>query len=220
MEKIVIFGNGSVAKSAYYKLSLDTPHQVAAFTVDPAFISENALFDLPVVPFDEVAALYPPGEYKMLIAVGYVKQNRIKAERFAQAREMGYQMISYVNSQALVSPEVTIGANCVINAQAIISPYVTIGDNVTIGVGAFVGHDTVIQDHCFIGDRVAIAGSVTIEPYCFLGIGSIVRNKVSIARECVIGAGALILQDTKPREVYVGQAAELLPISSDQLQIG
>jgi acetyltransferase-like isoleucine patch superfamily enzyme len=67
---------------------------------------------------------------------------------------------------------------------------------------------------------VAIAGSVTIEPYCFLGIGAIIRNKVVIARECVIGAGALILQDTKPREVYAGRAADLLPITSDQLQIG
>lgn len=220
MEKIIIFGNGSVAKSTYYKLSLDSPHTVVGFTVDSNFIGESTLFDLPVIPFNEIASVYSPDEHKMLIAVGYVNQNRIKADRFDQARAMGYQMISYVNSHALVSPEVTIGSNCMINAQAIISPFVTIGDNVTIGVGAFIGHDTVIQDHCFIGDRVTIAGSVTIEPYCFLGIGSIIRNKVSIAQDCVIGAGALILQDTKPREVYAGRAAELLPLTSDQLQIG
>lgn len=220
MEKVIIFGNGPVAKSAYLKLTLDSPHDVIAFTVDPAFIVENTLFDLPVIPFGDIASTYPPDEHSMLIAVGYVNQNRVKAERFDQARSMGYRFISYVSSNAMISPEVTIGDNCVINPQAIISPYVTIGDNVTIGVGTFIGHDTVIQDHSFIGDRVAVAGGVTIGPFCFLGIGSIIRNKISIARECVIGAGALILQDTKPKEVYMGRQADLLPVPSDQLRGG
>lgn len=219
MEKVVIFGNGSVAKAAYYKLTLDSPHEVIGFTVDPSHLKEKTIFDLPVVPFPDVASIYPPDSYRMIIAVGYVKQNKIKAERFEQAREMGYQLLGHVSSAAFVSPEVKIGENCLINAQSIISPFVQIGDNVTIGVGTFIGHDSVIKDHCFIGDRVAIAGGVTIEPYCFLGIGSIIRNKVTVARECVIGAGALILQDTKAKEVYMGRAADLLPIPSDQLSL-
>jgi sugar O-acyltransferase (sialic acid O-acetyltransferase NeuD family) len=220
MKKVIIFGNGAVAKSAYLKLTLDSPHDVIAFTVDPDFIVEKTMFNLPVIPFGDVASMYPPEEHSMLIAVGYVNQNRIKAERFDQAKSMGYQFISHVSSNALISPEVTIGDNCMINPQVIISPYVKIGDNVTIGVGTFIGHDTVIQDHCFIGDRVAIAGGVTIESFCFLGIGSIIRNKISIARGCVIGAGALILQDTKPKEVYMGRQADLLPVPSDQLRSG
>lgn len=219
MEKVVIFGNGSVAKAAYYKIQLDSPYEVIAFTVDRAFITEETIFDLPVVPFSDVAALYPPESYSMLIAVGYVKLNKTKAERFDQAKAMGYRLLSHISSAALVSPEVTIGENCMINAQCVVSPFVDIGNNVTIGVGTIIGHNVSIKDHCFIGDGVAIAGGVTIEPYCFLGIGSIVRNKVSIARECVIGAGSLILQDTKPKEVYMGKAADLLPVPSDQLNI-
>jgi sugar O-acyltransferase (sialic acid O-acetyltransferase NeuD family) len=220
MEKVIIFGNGSVAKAAYYKITLDSPHEAIAFTVDPSHLKEQTLFDLPVVPFPDVASLFPPDAYRMMIAVGYVKQNRLKAERFEQAKAMGYQLLGHVSSAALVSPEVTIGENCMINAQSIVSPFVQIGANVTIGAGTIIGHDVVIKDHCFIGDGVAIAGGVTIEPYCFLGIGSIIRNKVTVARECVIGAGALILQDTKPKEVYMGRAADLLPIPSDQLSLG
>ena len=219
MEKVVVYGNGPVAHSAYLKLTYDSPYEVVAFTVDQEYITEDKLNELPVVPFAQVISLYPPDEYKMLIAVGYVKGNKLRAERYHQAREMEYRLISNVSSAAMVSPGIIMGDNCMINAQSIISPNVSIGNNVIIGAGTFIGHDTVIKDHCFIGDRVAIAGGVTIEPYCFLGIGSTIRNKVSIARECIIGAGALILQDTQEREVYMGKAADLLPVSSDKLMI-
>ncbi len=219
MEKVIIFGNGPVAKNAYIKLTHDSPYQVAAFAIDPEFLSDATIFDLPVVPFPDVATLYPPEEYRMLIGVGYVKLNRIRAERFEQSRAMGYRLLNHISSAALVAPETTMGENCMVNAQSMISPQVQIGDNVIIGAGSFIGHDVVIKDHCFIGDRVAIAGGVTIEPYSFLGIGSIIRNKVTIGRECIIGAGALILQDTKPNEVYMGREADLLPIPSNQLSL-
>ncbi len=220
MEKVVIFGNGPVARSAYLKLTHDSPHKVVAFTIDPDYLTEETMYDLPVVPFPEVSRRFPPDEFRMLIGVGYVKLNRIRAQRFQQTKEMGYRLLSHISSAAMVAEEVTIGENCMINAQSIISPGVQIGDNVIIGAGSFIGHDTVIKEHCFIGDRVAIAGGVTIEPFSFLGIGSIIRNKVTVARECIIGAGALILQDTRPNEVYMGKAADLLPIPSDQLSLG
>lgn len=219
MDKVIIFGNGPVARNAYLKLTHDSPYRVAAFTIDPAYLSEETLCGLPVVPFPDVAALYPPEEYRMLIGVGYVKLNRIRAARFEQSRAMGYRLLSHVSSSAMVGPETTMGENCMVNAQSMISSQVQIGNNVIIGAGSFIGHDTVIKDHCFIGDRVAIAGGVAIEPYSFVGIGSIIRNKVTIARECIIGAGALILQDTKPNEVYMGRAADLLPIPSNQLSL-
>jgi sugar O-acyltransferase (sialic acid O-acetyltransferase NeuD family) len=219
MAKVVIFGNGPVAKNAYLKLTHDSPHEVAAFAIDPAYLKDDTLFDLPVVAFPNLVSHYPPDDYKMVVAVGYVKLNQIRAERYQQAKEMGYQFINHISSAALVAPHSTLGENSMINAQTIVSPFVEIGNNVIIGAGSFIGHDVVIKDHCFIGDRVAIAGSVTIEPYCFLGISSTIRNKVTIARECIIGAGSLILQNTQEKEVYMGKASEPLPITSDKLAI-
>lgn len=219
MNKVVLYGNGPIATSAYYKLTHDSPYEVAGFTVDADFIEQDTMFDLPVVPFPEVESIYPPDAYKMMIAVGYVKLNRIRAERFQQAKAMGYELISHVSSSAIIAPGLSIGENCTISVNTIVSPEVKIGDNVIIGAGTLIGHHTVIKENCFIGDHVSIAGGVTIESSCFLGISSTVRDKLTIARECIIGAGALILQDTHEREVYIGKAAEPLPILSDKLRL-
>jgi sugar O-acyltransferase (sialic acid O-acetyltransferase NeuD family) len=219
MNKVILFGNGPIATSAYYKLTYDSTYEVAGFTVDAGFIKQDTLFDLPVVPFPEVESIYPPDVYKMIIAVGYVKLNRIRTERFQQAKAMGYELISHVSSSAIVAPGLKIGENCTISTHTIVSPEVVIGNNVIIGAGSLIGHHTVIKENCFIGDHVSIAGGVTIEPSCFLGISSTVRDKLTIARECIIGAGALILQDTQEKGIYMGESAELLPILSDKLRL-
>lgn len=219
MAKIVLFGNGQVASVAYYRLKYDSPHEVVAFTVDAAFIQDDTLLGLPVVPFEEVAAWYPPAEFQMLISISYRQVNRLRAEKYHQAKAKGYELISYISSRATVWAGSTIGDNCQIAEGSIIHPFVSIGNNVFVGTGSIVGHHTAIQDHCTLSTRVTVTGSNTIEAYSFLGAGSTIRDRVKIACECVISAGAVILEDTQPNEVYMAAAAELLPIASDDLPI-
>lgn len=197
----------------------DSPYQVCAFTVDREYIKEDTIFELPVIPFELIQSSYPPGEYGMHIAVGHVRVNRIRAQKYEQAKAMGYQLISYINSRAVTWPGLVYGDNCKIGPNATINPFAQIGNNVRIGSGSNVGHHTIIKDHCSLASNVAIAGNVTVEPYCLIGTNATIRDRISIARECVIGAGAVILQDTKPGEVYLGNPAELLPISSDHLPV-
>ncbi len=217
MEKIVLFGTGSMASVLHYYLTHDSPFEVTAFCVDREYLKKDNLHGLPVVPFDEVASIYPPDEHRMLIAIGYVKVNRLRAERYYQAREMGYRLVSYVSSKATIWSGLTVGENCKISANTMVQPFAEIGNNVFIGSGSVIGHHTVIKDHCYLATNVVVAGSVTIEPYSFLGTGSIVRNKLTIAREAVIGAGAVILEDTTEQGVYMSQPAERLPIASHEL---
>jgi sugar O-acyltransferase (sialic acid O-acetyltransferase NeuD family) len=219
MEKIVLFGTGAMAGDAYVQLTHDSPYEVAAFTVDGDHIKEDTLFDLPVVPFEDVQSIYPPDEYKMFLALGYVRLNRLRAERYEQAKAMGYRLVSYISSKATIWPGAVIGENCLIGTNSIVSAFVKVGNNVVVGAGSLVPHYCVIGDHCFVGAGVTLSGFVTVGPYCFLGTGAVVRNNITIARECVIGAGALILGDTEERGVYMGKQAGKLPISSDKLQV-
>jgi sugar O-acyltransferase (sialic acid O-acetyltransferase NeuD family) len=219
MEKVVLFGTGAMAGDLYVQLTYDSPYEVAAFTKDRDHMEADTFCDLPVVPFDDVQSIYPPDEYSMHIAIGYTRLNRLRAQRYLQAKEMGYQLINSISPKATVWPGSVIGENCLIGTNSIVSAYAKIGNNVIVGSGSLVPHYCVIGDHCFVGAGVTLSGFVTVGPYSFLGTGAVVRNNVKIARECVVGAGALILEDTTERGVYMGKQADLLPISSDRLSV-
>lgn len=217
MKPLVVFGVGATASLAHYFLTHDSPHEIAAFTVDRGHTAANELFGLPVVPFDEVSSKYPSRGYSMFVAVGYGRVNKFREEKYYQARELGYELVSYVSSKASVWPDAVIGDNCFIMDNNVIQPFATIGNNVLMWSGSHVGHNSVIQDHCFVASHVVISGNVTIEPNCFFGVNATIRDGIRIARESVIGAGALIMKDTAPKQVYVGPTAQLLGISSDRL---
>jgi sugar O-acyltransferase (sialic acid O-acetyltransferase NeuD family) len=220
MQKVVIYGNKSMAREFFFCLKYFSDYEVAGFTVDRKLLESDRHCDLAVVPFDSVETVFSPDTHNMLIAVGYVQNNRIRKERYLRSKEMGYQCINFISPKAIIHPDTSIGDNCFIDHYVIIPPDVTIGNNVIIRSGCNIGHDVVIGDHCFFSPGVSIGGSVNIGSGSFFGMSSIVRNKVSIGKECVIGAGALILESAGDRSVHLGEQATKLPISSNDLPLG
>lgn len=218
--KLVLFGNGAVAEVLHHQFSRHTDYEIAGFTVDREFVGNGQCCGLPVVAWEDVLSIYPPSEHELMIAVGYVRVNRLRAERFEQARDMGYRLASYVHPRASLWDGFILGENCRINENVIIQPFSRIGDNVFIGSGSLIGHHTVIGDHCHLSAGVHIAGQVSIGPYCYFGIHSTIRNRIHVAPRCVIGAGAVLLGDTIEGGVYMAPAAELLPIDSSRLAPG
>jgi len=217
--KVVLFGNQSAAREAYHDLVYFSDHEVVGFTVDRDYLDSDTLFALPVVPFEDVTAVFPPEQYRMLIAVGYVAVNKLRAERYQQAKERGYQLISFVSPRMISYPGLDIGDNCRISHNCVIFPGAKIGNDVAIGAGCTIGHDVFLGDHCFLSSGVGISGGVTVGPYCFLGTNATIRNRIRIGQACVIGAGALVLEDLEDKSVCLGTAAELLPISSEKLSL-
>jgi len=209
-EKVVIFGTGSFAEVAYYYLSKDSLYDVVAFTADKDLITETEKFGLPVVPFEEVEKLYPPDEFKMFVAIAYSKVNKVREEKYNQAKEKGYELISYICSKAIVWDNVEAGDNCFIFEANVIQPFVKIGNDVIIWSGNHIGHHSIIEDHCFIASHAVISGHCKIEPYCFIGVNATLIDGRTIAKECIIGADALIVKNTEKGGVYGGHPATLL----------
>ena len=210
--KVAIFGTGSFAEVAYYYLTKDSPYEVVAFTADEEYITEKEKLGLPVVSFEKIEDVYPPDKFKMFVAIAYRNLNKIRARKYKEAREKGYELISYVCSKAIVWDNVEIGDNCFIFEANVIQPFVKIGNDVIIWSGNHIGHHTTIGDHCFIASHAVISGHVKIEPYCFLGVNATIRDGITIAKECLIGADALIIKDTQERGIYGGHPAKLLRV--------
>jgi sugar O-acyltransferase (sialic acid O-acetyltransferase NeuD family) len=219
VSKVVIFGNERYAEMNHSYLSHDSPHEVAAFTVDRAYVKQPELLGCPVVPFEEIAQRYPPEEYLMAVPVGLKRVNQLRAEKFREAQAKGYRLVSYVSSRAVTWPDAVVGENCFVYESVVMKPFVRLGSNVIVETGSVVGHHTEIQDHCFLGPQSVVLGECTVEPYCIIGAHATVRAGVTIATGCIIGAGALITRNTRPGSVYLAPASELVPGSSAELSI-
>jgi len=203
MEKIILFGAGNVAEVAYHYLTEDSSYEVVAFTIDKAYIKEDEFIGIPLVPFEDIEQNYPPSMFKMMVVIGFDNLNKTRAERYNQAKEKGYELVSYISSKAYVASNVKIGENCFIAEFNSIQACSEIGDNVVLMSSNVINHHCKIKDHNWISAGVIIAGCTTIESYCFIGVNASIGNGISIGRETYISAGANITKSREQESVFI-----------------
>lgn len=216
-KKLIIFGTGDIAELAQFYFDNDSEYKVVAFTVDQAYLKSKFLNGLPVIAFETLHQDFAPSDYTLFIALSYSELNKLRKEKYLQAKSMGYQIASYVSSKASIF-NTTVGENCFILEDNTIQPFVTIGDNVTLWSGNHIGHHSVIGDHTFIASQVVISGGVNVGDRCFIGVNATLRDHISIGDECVIGAGVLLLSDAESKGVYLGKEAERSRVPSNRLR--
>lgn len=216
-DQVVILGTGSFAQVAHFYLAHDTDYEVVAFTATADHLTASEMSGLPVVPFESLVERYPPGDFKMFVAIGYAQVNKVRAEFYRQVKSLGYECVSYISSKCTHWGDTVIGENCFIFEDNTIQPFVTIGDDVVMWSGNHIGHHAKIAEHCFVTSHVVVSGHTRVGPYCFLGVNATLRDDISIGEACVVGAGALIMKSTQPFEVYPGSAT--LPLSRKSFEI-
>jgi sugar O-acyltransferase (sialic acid O-acetyltransferase NeuD family) len=219
MARAVIFGAGDIARLAHFYFTNDTPHEIAAFTVDRAFRTADEFLGLPMCDAEEVARRYPPAEFAMFVALSYAKMNRVRAEKYAAMRALGYTLLTYVSSRCTYLAQTPPGDNCFILEDNTIQPFVRIGNNVTLWSGNHIGHDSVIEDNCFITSHVVVSGNVRVGEGSFIGVNATLRNSLTIAPATLIGAGAVIMKDTVAKGVYLPERAALFSKTSDEIDL-
>jgi sugar O-acyltransferase (sialic acid O-acetyltransferase NeuD family) len=218
-KKLVIIGNTSNAKLAAYFFNTDSEYEVAAFSVNKAYITEPVFRGLPVTPFEEVEKQYPPSEYDAFVAVGYNKMNKIRETLYRECKAKGYKLPNYISSRCSFLTQEPIGDNNLILEDNTIQPFVTIGSNNVLWSGNHIGHDGTIGDHNFITSHVVVSGFVKIQNNCFIGVNATIRDAITISSETLIAAGAIIMKDTVEKGVYVPARSVLLEKKSDEITI-
>jgi sugar O-acyltransferase (sialic acid O-acetyltransferase NeuD family) len=219
-ERVVIIGTGEQAAIAFEYLTHDSPHEVVAFSAEEPFIEkldDRSYCGLPAVPLGQLAACYPPAEYRAFVAASATQLNRVRRRLFNLVRAAGFDCISYVSSRAFVWPSVQIGHNVFIFEHCVLQHGSRVGDNVLLWNGASVAHQSVIEDDCCLAPNATVAGFCRVGRGSFLGIGCCVSDVLSIASDCIIGAGAVVIRDTETRQVYVGNPAR--PNGSDSFEV-
>jgi sugar O-acyltransferase (sialic acid O-acetyltransferase NeuD family) len=217
--KIVVFGAGDIARLAHFYFTTDSEHEVVAFAVDAEYRTAPEFQGLPLIASEELTNLFPPAAVSVFVAMSYAKMNRMRAEKYARMKALGYELVTYVSSRCSYLSQSPPGDNCFILEDNTVQPFVTIGNNVTLWSGNHIGHDSSIGDHCFISSHVVVSGHVAIGPSCFIGVNATLRNSITIAERTLVGAGALIMKSTTPGSVYLGSRSERMSRTSDQVDV-
>jgi acetyltransferase-like isoleucine patch superfamily enzyme len=90
---------------------------------------------------------------------------------------------------------------------SIIQPFASIGNNVIIRSAAHISHHCHVADHVFVAAGVTLGGNAHVGEQSFIGVGAVLRDGLRIAERSFIGAGAVVVADTEPDGVYVGNPA-------------
>ena len=217
MPKVIVFGVGQIADVAFSYLQADSPYEIVAFVVDRGFRNIDEFNGCPVVEFESVEEVFPPGDHYFFAPMSYRGMNKNRERVFEEAKGKGYEFISYISSKAISWAE-QIGENCFILEANVLQPRVTIGDNVVLWSGNHIGHHTKVADSCFIASHVVVSGNVRIGERTFCGGNATVRDNVCVGVENIIGAGTLIMSDTEDKAVYYSKGASPSKVSSDRVR--
>ncbi|WP_082814172.1 DapH/DapD/GlmU-related protein [Paraburkholderia monticola] len=194
--KIVVFGISPFSRMVC-ALFADSGADTVVRTAHQRFIPQDEHGDLPFVPFETLAQSHPSHEYEVFVALEHARQNTVRAEIAATAKQQGYRLASYVSPSAQLGARVVIGEHCLV-LEGVTAQYdVQFGDNVIVGARCFFGQGTEVGEnayfgsavfvdryakighHCTIGSQVRIAESVEVPAWSYLKAFEDVRSSLT-----------------------------------------
>lgn len=217
MKKIIIFGVGDIAEEVNNYLNLDSDFEVVAFTQDKKFIKKSSFMNKPIIPFEKIQNKFSPKNFKMFIAIGYTNFNQLRFRKYKEAKNKGYELISYISSKASLIGNQSIGDNSLILENTSVQTTAKIGSNVFLWCNNLIGHHAIIKDHVYIAGNCVVAGSSIINPFCFLGINSSVTHGVKIGTSCFVSASTLVNQNLKKNSFCFSGPGKIIRINNTDL---
>lgn len=202
---MIVFGTNDCASLAHFYIEKDWGISVTAFTVDREYMKESTFEGKPVVPFEDLPE--PDDTLKTLMFIP-LYDNRLRAEKYRQAKRRGYKLFSYLSSKATIWDRTAIGENCFIMENNVIQPYAKLGNNVILWSGNHIGHHSEIGDNVFVASHVVVSGHVKIGEYSWLGVNSCIRDGIALAENTFVAMGAVVTKNTIPDGRYYGNPAE------------
>lgn len=207
IKKVIIFGTQDFAELAHYYLKTDSDYEVVAFCVNKIYMpSQNELLGLPIVAFENVNEIYPPGDYNFFAPMSPTKMNKDREKVYFEIKEKGYSLISYISSKATLFQN-EIGDNCFVLENNTIQPFTKIGNNVVLWSGNHIGHHSEIKDHVMFTSHVVLSGHCMVESYCTLGVNATIRDGITLKEGTFVAMGASVIKSTEAWGLYKGSPA-------------
>ena len=210
MTRVVGFGAGGHARVVIEIIQSLLDYEIVGLLDSQASLKGIDFSGVPVLGDDTlIKSLLAQGIRHAFIGLGTIGITDPRRKLFERVSRAGFDIVSVMHPNAIVSPSVTFGIGPTVMAGAVINANTEVGDNVIVNTGAIVEHDCSIGDHSHISTGARLAGGVRIGRATHVGIGAVIRQGIQVGDDAIIAAGAVVVNDIQSGETVMGVPAKV-----------
>lgn len=209
MKKILIFGTTDLAELVYFYIQKNKLYTPVAFTTHKKYLTQNTLFNLPVIPFEDITKNYSPKECSFALCIGYTKVNEARKKTFYEIKERGYHIENILFPSSRVETE-HMGEGNIVFPCASIDPFCQLGNGNIFYPHSLLSHHSTMGNFNFIAVKACIAGNVTIHDNNFIGANATIKNGITIGSYNLVGANAYVSHELTQNQVIVPEQSIIL----------
>lgn len=155
-DKLLIIGAGGHGRSVAEAILLNSATRfVIAGFVDDSWPTADQIWEFPILGDTANLNKYLVFARNAIVAIG---NNKIREELQSRLVNAGFNIVTVIHPQAIVSPRAKIGRGSAIMAGAIVGTESQLGEGVIVNSGAVVDHHCQIGDYGHLGVGTAMAG--------------------------------------------------------------
>jgi sugar O-acyltransferase (sialic acid O-acetyltransferase NeuD family) len=209
MIPIVIIGSGGQCKSAIDVIESTRLYEIIGILDDESKIGES-INGYKIIGTDNDVDKYIESGFSFHIGVGQIKNSLTRQNIFLNLKNKQAALPTIIANTAYVSNNAILHEGSIIHHKAFVNSNVIIGVNCIINTGAIIEHDCLIEANCHVSTNATINGNCNIKENTFIGSNAVVSNGVSVETFNIVGAGSVLVSNTLPNSVYVGNPARKL----------
>ena len=209
-KKLLIFGSHEISELATYYFNKEEKYEIQGYVLDDDYVDKDNFLNKPIIPYSDVRKKFSNKEFCFHVAISFKQHNQLREKKYKQVKEDGFELISYIDPNSIISDTATFGDNCFILENQTIQYDVNVGNNVVIWSGNHIGHGSIIKNHVYISSHVVISGHVEIYERAFLGVNSAVKDFCKIGKDSFITMGANVTKNINPGSVVMPSSSIIL----------
>jgi len=142
--------------------------------------------------------------YPALHKIKHMPQRKALLENLSIPSE---RLFSLIHPTATIASSAEIENGCLIASHVTVQPGARIASYASIRAGANIGHDAHIESFCYVGPNATMTGKSMLKEGAHLGPNAVIVDGITLETYAIAGAGSVILRDTMPNSLYMGNPA-------------